>query len=170
MIDEQVAARAAGGDQQALEQLCRQTWRQLYGFVYHKVQNREEAEDVTQEAYSRTMRALPRDFSAGSFMSYLQTVASNIIRDRWRRGKVRGQSLPLDDDTVATDDPSEGVADRDLVARALQSLSADYRTVIELRILKGLTTAEAARQMSRSEGAIRTLQYRAIQALREAIS
>jgi RNA polymerase sigma-70 factor (ECF subfamily) len=170
LIDEQIAARAARGDRKAFEQLCDLTWRQLYQFVYHKVQNREEAEDVTQEAYSRTLRSLPTGYSAGKFMAYLQTAALNVIRDQWRRSQTRDRKATLLQPTLTEPDPTDSIADRELVARALERLPEDYRTVITLRILTGLSTAETAERMGRTEGSVRTLQYRAIQALREAIA
>lgn len=170
LIDEQIATRAAGGDRKALEQLCALTWRRLYQFVYHKVQNREEAEDVTQEAYSRTLRAQPGGYSAGEFMAYLQTVALNVIRDQWRKSRTRGRTQALIDPDLTEPDSAESVVDRDVVTRALQRLNADYRQVLELRIMVGLSTAETAERMDRTEAAIRTLQYRAMQALKEEIS
>jgi len=169
LIDEQIARRAASGDQKALEQLCAQTWRQLYRFVYHRVQNREEAEDITQEAYSRMLKARPASYSAGQFVTYLQTVALNVIRDRWRSAKARDRNHPLMQPIRSTGDAAEGIVQRDTVRRALDRLNPDYRTVLELRILRGLSTAETARQMGRTEAAVRTLQYRAIQALKEEI-
>lgn len=169
LIDEAIAQRAARGDRRALEQLCSLTWRQLYQFVYHRVQNREEAEDVTQEAYSRTLKAHPEAFSVGQFVSYLQTAAVNVIRDQWRRAQTRetASTLVVPDQTAP--DAAEEVARRDLVVQALERLSPDYRQVLELRILMGLSTAETAQRMGRTEAAIRTIQYRAIRALKEEI-
>lgn len=169
MIDERIAARAAAGDRQAFEQLCSLTWRQLYQFVYHKVQNREEAEDVTQEAYSRAIKAPPHGYSAGKFMVYLQTVAMNVIRDQWRRAQTRERKQPLLEAPDAESDSTDRVVDRETVVRALERLSEDHRRVLELRIIQGLSTAETAERMGRTEGAIRTLQYRALRALKEEI-
>jgi RNA polymerase sigma-70 factor, ECF subfamily len=170
LIDEQIAAKAAGGDRKAFEQLCALTWRQLYQFVYHKVQNREEAEDVTQEAYSRTLRALPSGYSAGKFMAYLQRVAMNVIRDQWRKAQTRDRSRPLIQPELTEPDAAEGVADRDLVEQVLQRLPDAYRQVLTLRIMMGLSTAQTAERMGRTEAAVRTLQYRAVQALKEEIA
>lgn len=170
LIDEQLAARAARGDCKAFEQLCDLTWRQLYQFVYHKVQNREEAEDVTQEAYSRTLRTLPKGYSAGKFIVYLQTAALSVIRDQWRRRQTRDRKFFLIQPGLIEPDPTEAIADRELVSRALERLPEDYRTVITLRIMAGLSTAETAERMGRTEASVRTLQYRAIQALREEIA
>jgi RNA polymerase sigma-70 factor, ECF subfamily len=169
LIDEQIAARAASGDRKALEQLCALTWRQLYQFVYHKVQNRQEAEDVTQEAYSRTLRARPAGYSGGKFMVYLQTAALNVIRDGWRRAQTRSRAEVLLDPNVSAPDAAESVVDRELITAALERLSRDYRQVLMLRIMQGLSTAETAERMGRTEAAIRTLQYRALQALKEEI-
>lgn len=52
--------KAKEGDRKAIEKLCLATWESLYRFIYYKVQNREEAEDITQETYVKTLNSLQR--------------------------------------------------------------------------------------------------------------
>jgi RNA polymerase sigma-70 factor (ECF subfamily) len=173
LIDEQLAQRAACGDRKAFEEICALTWRQLYQYVYHRVQNREEAEDVTQEAYSRALKAAPTEYTAGQFVVYLQRAALNLIRDRWRSARVRQRRAALlqaePAEWAEAADAAERVADRDVVRRGLAAIRPEYREVLELRIVAGLSTAETAARLGRTEAAIRSLQYRAIQALKEEI-
>lgn len=59
-------ARLAAGDRQAFEDFCRETWREVYSFAYWRLQNHEEAEEVTQETYARLWAAAPRLHDRGS--------------------------------------------------------------------------------------------------------
>ena len=92
---------------QTLQNWCSNTWPQLYRFVYHRVQNREEAEDLLQETYLRVLpsislaEGLPLERLPS--YSYLQTVALNLIRDRWRRQKARGTQVPFDEALLLSD-------------------------------------------------------------------
>lgn len=168
MVDQSLLQRATRGDREALARICDLTWRQVYTFAYQKVQNREDAEDVTQETYARSLPALPRTNPA-ALPGYLRTVALNVIRDRWRRRQVAGTPAALQDSHAPQPDPTDEVIDRELIAGALARLPDDQRIVLQLRLITGLTTAETAARMERSEGAVRSLQFRAIQALREMI-
>lgn len=147
---------------QQLEQICRTTWREVYGFAYHLVQNREEAEDVTQETYARLLRHLPR-LRPGELGGLLRTIARNIVRDRWRR--QRTDWVPLENE-----DPVGTPSDHDqrlTVQAALNSLPAEQRMVVELRIIHGYSVAEVAARLQTTEASVRSRQYRAMQRLAE---
>ncbi|MGE5559886.1 MAG: RNA polymerase sigma factor [Chloroflexota bacterium] len=168
MVDHKLLQRATQGDQDAIALICDLTWRQVYRFAYQRVQNREDAEDVTQETYVRSLPAFSRTNPA-ALPGYLRTVALNVIRDRWRHKRVTGTQVELQAIDLPTADPANEIVDRELVSAALARLPDDQRTVLELRLIRGFSTAETAARMSRSEGAVRSLQFRAIQALREMI-
>ena len=55
MIDDELLRRAQRGDRDALEEICRLEWRPIYGVLYHAVQNRTEAQDLTQEVFLRAL-------------------------------------------------------------------------------------------------------------------
>ena len=64
-----------------IAEICKQTWEPLYRFIYYKVQNREEAEDITQETYARSLSWHGFDrIGPGGYMPFFKTVAMNIIR------------------------------------------------------------------------------------------
>lgn len=144
---------------------CERTWPDLYRYIYHRVQNREEAEDTTQETYAR---ALARFSFPGDppDLRYLKTVALNLIRDNWRRRKTRGIQVALEHTLLLRESDEEAAVNRALVRELMEQLSEEHRTVLELRIVAGYSRAETARRMGRSEDAVRGLQYRAVQALR----
>lgn len=169
MITADVYKKAAEGDLDAIEKICLDTWEPLYRFIYYKVQNREEAEDITQETYVKTLKYFQKDkFPQENFMGFLKTVSLNVIRDRWRQKQRRGVSVNLQEinpQEVASDDKQNDIAQRLVLESALAKLSEEQRTIIDLRIIKGYSVAETAKLVGKTEGAVRTAQYRALKAL-----
>jgi RNA polymerase sigma-70 factor (ECF subfamily) len=154
---------------QYIDEICSSTWKEVYRFIYYKVQNREEAEDITQETYEKALPYLQSDqVSESSCTGFLKTIAFNIIRDNWRKQKRRGTEIHLDDtvsDLLGTDDFADGMVDREWIMDAMNSLNAEWRRVVELRVIKGYSVAETAKIMDKSEGNIRVMQYRALQSI-----
>ncbi|MGI5838698.1 MAG: RNA polymerase sigma factor [bacterium] len=142
------------------------TLPQIYRYIYRRVQNREEAEDITQDTYVRTLARHPAPASLPT-PGYLRTVALNLIRDRWRRRQVRGTPLPLTETLLAAADDSDAVLRKETVQEAMNALPPEYRQIIQLRIVEGYSRAETARLTGRSEDAVRGMQYRALQQLRK---
>jgi RNA polymerase sigma-70 factor (ECF subfamily) len=155
----------------ALNTLFRREWKPIYTLIYQAVQNRAEAEDLTQEAFLRTLKAFDRYQNTGvPFRAFLATVARNLVRSHWRRRPLPTVDLGSDLEIISEDDGPDilaiaGDARRHLDT-ALAELPNDYQTVIRLRIYEDRSTAEVATMMNRSVGAIRVLQHRALIALR----
>lgn len=158
-------------DKNSIGQLCDSTWKPLYSYIYYKVQNREEAEDIIQETYIKAISYMQKnDINMDKCMAFLKTIALNVIRDRWRKNRREGIAVNLDDinpKETAIEDHTEDMGRREVIENALSLLSEEQRTVIDLRILKGYSVADTARIMNRKEGNVRVLQYRALQNLRK---
>lgn len=158
-----------------LRQWCAETWPEVYRYSYSRVRNQEEAEDITQETYTRVLAncclgeqqssALSLNWEFPS-LNYLKTTALNLIRDRWRRRKTRGIQVQLEEALLVEDRELINLFDNTLVEDTLQKLTEEQQTVLRLRIIEGYSRAETARKMAKSEAAVRGLQYRAIQNLR----
>ncbi len=153
----------------SIEEICSETWEILYRYVYFKVQNREEAEDITQEAYVKALSRWQQGaVRPDNHAAYLKTTALNIIRDRWRKTKRKGAEVdleavnPLD---IAVEGPAETSNLRMIVDDALKKLAEDQRRVIDLRIIKGFSVARTAEMMGKKEATVRVIQYRALKAL-----
>ena len=163
--------RDAKGDPKSIAQLCLDTWEPLYRFLYFKVQNREEAEDITQETFVKALAYFQeRQSPPGNLAGFLKTVALNIIRDRWRQKKRRGVPVNLDEASLEETgcmDQQSAITRRLQIENALDKLAEEQRTVIDLRIVKGYTVVETARLTGKTEAAVRTAQHRALQALAE---
>jgi len=161
---------AATGHSDSIEQICLATWEPLYRFIYYRVQNREEAEEITQDTYVKTLTYLQKHkYNPESFTGLLKTIALNLVRDRWRQKKRRGVTCSLEEpisiDKEAIDE-QKYITERLQIEDALAKLSTEQRTIIDLRIIKGYSVAETAKQVKKTEAAVRTTQYRALQTLK----
>lgn len=147
-----------------LETWYQQTFSKLYRFTYTLLQNREEAEDITQETYFRCLKKNTESYPP---YPYLKQVARHLIYDRYRHWKMaisQNEVLSLSEGISTIE---EKWITRALVQELMNKLPAQHRQVLELRIIEGYTRKETAERMERSEDAIRGLQYRALQALRD---
>ena len=138
------------------------------------MQNREEAEDITQETYVKSLSNLYKyDFEPKSFSGFLKTVALNVLRDRWRKNKRRKEITYIDAINFAEaafTDTSETSTNRLLIEKALNSLSEEQREIIILRIVKGYSVAETAQMTGKSQANVRVIQYRALKELASILS
>jgi RNA polymerase sigma-70 factor (ECF subfamily) len=157
-----------------IEKMCASTWKELYRFIYYKVQNREEAEDITQETYARAISYLDKtNIKVIEYSSYLKAISMNIIRDQWRSKQRKGRSVNIEEinpEEMAEGDFADTVNTRTMIDAAMGSLTKEQQTVITLRIIKGYSAAETAELMQKKESTIRVLQYRAIKALSKIIN
>jgi RNA polymerase sigma-70 factor (ECF subfamily) len=157
-----------------IEETCRNEWRPIYDLMYRTVQNRAEAQDLTQEVFLRAVRSFERYEDHGDSMhGLLVTVALNLLRDRWRRRRpapTNVEDLPY----LATSVPGpeqralDGLDDA-AVQMALERLPDEQQRVIRLRVIEGRSSQEVAELLGRNAAAIRQIQRRALLELREAL-
>ncbi|TDA65532.1 MAG: sigma-70 family RNA polymerase sigma factor [Clostridia bacterium] len=168
-----LVAQARAGNVKALEELCLTYWKPVYMFLYYRVQNREEAEELTQEVFLRTLKSMGGILNPQAFQGYLYTVARHLLADRWRLATRAPQELPeMEVAAAGGEDPEEAVMvaeRRGEIREALDSLLPQHQEVIRLRLMEGYSVKQTAALMSRSEGAVRSLQYRAVSAFREVL-
>ncbi|KJS65982.1 MAG: hypothetical protein JL50_14315 [Peptococcaceae bacterium BICA1-7] len=161
--------KAREGDLRVIEQICLATWEPLYRFIYFKVQNREEAEDITQETYVKVLAYLHEHKASGENLpGFMKTVALNVLRDRWRQKKRRGIAVNIEEinpEEASGMDHQKAVTQRLQIENAMAKLNREQRDIIELRICKGHSVAETAEIVGKTQAAVRTAQYRALQAL-----
>jgi RNA polymerase sigma-70 factor (ECF subfamily) len=164
--------RAGRADPHALSQIYDQYVNRIYSYIYHRVGQAEQAEDLTGQVFMRMLEAVRTGQGwKTSFSGWLFRIAHNLVIDFYRR---RGRASFVDIDEappiIATaDDPSRRVQaalDREDLRAALGQLTEEQAQVITLRFLEDLSIAEVAAIMGKNEGAIKALQYRAVLALR----
>ncbi|MCX6069645.1 MAG: RNA polymerase sigma factor [Chloroflexi bacterium] len=168
--EDELIARARQGDREAFADLYQRYLPMIYAYVRARVYDNHDAEDLTEQVFLRAFQTLSRYRGRGwPYSAFLYRVARNLLVDHIRRFRPE---LPAEAAEVQPDPALS--ADEALIQReehrrlqqALDRLPADYQEVIRLRLLLSLPTATAAVWLGRSEGAVRVLLYRAVQALR----
>jgi RNA polymerase sigma-70 factor (ECF subfamily) len=180
----QLVRRAKRGDDQAFEELVRRYDRNVFRIAQHITQNREDAEDVVQEAFLKAYGNLSKFQEQSKFYTWLVRIAVNEALMKLRRRKPE-RTVSLDEEVKTEDDslPRE-VADwspnpeqmynqaelRDILTRTIQGLPAGFRTVFVLRDVEGLSTEETAQALELSIPAVKSRLLRARLQLRERLN
>ena len=175
--DEELVARAQGGDVESFNQLIVRWERPIYALAYRVIGREEDARDVCQDAFLRAYRALPGFKGQAKFSSWLYRIALNLCRDWIRRQRRTPVSqLPEDIDAselVAAAGPVESieelVARRELsaiVEEAMSVLSEEQRTAIILKEYHGMTFQEIADMQGCPLSTVKTRLYQGLSLLR----
>lgn len=168
--DEQVIQQVKNGDAEAFGTLYDQYAEVIFRYVYSHLENRLDAEDLTEEIFLRAWRALPKYDERGlPFSAFLFRIARNSLIDYYRQRKV---VQSIDDMEIQSHEagPEEAVdvhIENNDLRKTIADLREDYRNVLIFRFLSGLSPEETAQMMQRSVGAIRVLQHRALSALKD---
>jgi RNA polymerase sigma-70 factor, ECF subfamily len=140
----------------------------IYRFVFSKVGNREEAEDLTSQVFIKAVRHLDESRHIESIQSWLFQVARTTVADHWRRFyRIRLHSLDdlLDAGWEGPHEERPGPPSTNpeaRVQRLLTQLPDRYREVLTLRFLENCSIAETAARMGLSEPNVKVLQFRAL--------
>ncbi len=165
--------RAKAYDSAALGDLYDRYAGKIYAYIYYRVGDEVLAEDLTANVFIKMLDAVKSTRAWDmSFSGWLYRIAHNAIVDHFRRNS-HDKGLPLDERLVATtDDPVKTVEQlmaSNVVKAAIANLTEEQQTVIVLKFFEGLSNLEVANIMDKTEGAIKSLQYRALAALRRCI-
>lgn len=173
--EESLVQRAQQNDQQAFSELYEAYFDKIYRYIVLKIGDREEAEDMTQRVFLNAMKSISSFKWKGTpFSAWLYRIAHNQIVDHLRKKSKRQTDLLDDDPPLASENrysnpqqlTEHSMSMEELMAATLQLTDAQ-REVISLRFTSDLPTAQVARIMGKSEGAIKALQHAAITALRK---
>jgi len=165
--------RAKEGDPAAFAEIYDRHQPAIYRYILYRVGDVATAEDLTGEVFVRLVERVDRfTYRGRPLLAWLYTIARNLVTD-YRRRAGQAAMLPLDEQLVAEVDDMEQVTERGLAQRrlaaALTHLTEDQRQVIILKFIEGLNNAEVARTLGKSVGAVKSLQHRALAALRRAL-
>jgi len=173
-VDEaRLIKEAKDGSTEAFGRLYEIYAPQVFRFLFARLDDRFDAEDLTEETFIKIWEALPNYRQRGApFGGFIFRVARNLLIDHYRSNRHNGKHQRLDDEGVSkpADDPAHSVPSKmehNEVRSLMARLSEDYRMVLSMRFLAGLSPDETAQAMGRSQGAIRVLQHRALLALRK---
>ncbi|UNS98280.1 sigma-70 family RNA polymerase sigma factor [Streptomyces tubbatahanensis] len=169
MMDLVEAAQA--GEAEAFGRLYDQYSDTVYRYIYYRVGGRATAEDLTSETFLRALRRIGTfTWQGRDFGAWLVTIARNLVADHFKSSRFRlevttGEML---DANEVERSPEESVLEslsNAALLEAVRKLNPQQQECVTLRFLQGLSVAETARVMGKNEGAIKTLQYRAVRTL-----
>ena len=172
--DAALAVRASKGESAAFGLLYDRHVAAIYRYVYYRVRDDAEAEDLTSDVFMRALKAMPRYEPRQAFLAWLYRIARNAVIDRARRSK---RQVPYEDalehrsndQIIVPDERLAAQSDNATLRGALAKLTPLQQEVVVLRFLEGYSTQEIAHIVGKNEGTVRGIQFRAIGALRQLI-
>jgi len=172
--EESLVRRAKQQDQKAFAQLYEEHFDKIYRYVALRIGDKTEAEDMTQQVFLNALKSISSFKWKGiPFSAWLYRIAHNQVVDYLRKKKKQPATL-FDESLVSSDSNPQLMAEHSLdveqLLLATKRLTEAQREVISLRFTGELSTAQVARIMSKSQGAVKALQHSAIVALRKTLS
>lgn len=167
---------AKGGDAEAFGQLYDHYAQGVFRFVYYRVGSRPLAEDITSETFARGLRSIQRfNWQGKDFGAWLTTIARNLIADHFKSSRSRLEVVTevLPENTTLVASPEQDVLSmisNELLYEAVNRLPNEQRDCVLMRFIQGLSIAQTAAALGRSEGAVKQLQLRAIRGLSKLVS
>jgi RNA polymerase sigma-70 factor, ECF subfamily len=162
--EERLLIEAAQRDPARFVDLYDHYFGRIYAYVARRVGSREETEDLVSEVFHKALANLRRfEWQGAPFSAWLFRIAANEITDLSAR---RGRERAIEPSPEAEEGDQEEAQDCSTVLALVRELPEDQRRVLELRFMEEKSTHEVAQVLGRSEGAIKQLQFRALESLR----
>jgi RNA polymerase sigma-70 factor (ECF subfamily) len=183
-LDQLLVSRFKNGDQSAFDEMVSRYWDRIYAMVHQLLRNKQDAEEVTQDAFIRAHRGLENFRGDSAFSTWLYQIATNLARNRywywWRRKRDKSVSFdaPLTDEGDATladvlpaelETPEDATVTQELVdnvAQCMERLGAKHREILILRNVRNLSYEEIAAILNISVGTVKSRIARARESLR----
>ena len=143
----------------------------IFRFIYFKVKNYQEAEDLTQTVFLKAWKNIDKYKEKGyQFSSWLYVIARNTITDYWKKNKTLNieeeilNSIPDNENVL---EKIENAEDFNKIIKFIDKLTDDQQDLIILKFIEGLSNQEISKIINKKEDAIRQLQSRAIKSLKD---
>ena len=163
-VSEQALVEAAKRDPSSFAALYEAHFERIYAFVAHRVRDRSIAEDLTAEVFRHALAAIGGfEWRGVPFAAWLYRIAANEIADHAAKTARERGSVSKDE---PMQDEVELIEHRTTLFRLVDELPADQRRVVVLRFAEERSIREVAEAIGRTEGAVKQLQWRALQTLR----
>lgn len=163
---------ARGGDAEAFGMLFDHYQGPVYRFLFHRTRSTTLAEDLTSETFFRALRSMSGfRWQGKDFGAWLMTIARNLATDHFKAGRTRLE-MTTEDMSLHDDGHDDGPEDavltsltNEVLLGALTDLPAEQRDCLVMRFLQGMSIAETAAVLGRSDGAVKQLQLRGVRNL-----
>ena len=170
-----LVASAQQGDREALEELYLLHFDRIYSYLHMSVGNRHDAEDLTTQTFLKMLEAIGRfRWQSAPFSAWLFRIAHNLAMDHFRATR-RWQSEeevpePPDSEEASAEDEAMQSIGRQSMLELIENLSHDQQQVLTLKYVFNFPNAEVATILGKTEGAIKSLQHRALVSLQKQIT
>jgi RNA polymerase sigma-70 factor (ECF subfamily) len=167
--------RAQGGDREALEELYLIHFDRIYSYLHLSVGNRHDAEDLTTQTFLKMLEAIGRfRWQSVPFSAWLFRIAHNLAIDHFRaRRRVQPEDevpeVPGQEESSAEQQAMDSLGQAGMLA-LIGRLSPEQRQVLTLKFLFGFANAEVAEILGKTEGAVKSLQHRALATLQKHVA
>jgi len=170
-----LVARAQEGDREALEELYLLHFDRIYSYLHMSVGNRHDAEDLTTQTFLKMLESIKRfRWQSAPFSAWLFRIAHNLAMDHFRASR-RWQPEEEVPEPVGDAEPSAEFSafqsiGRQSMLQLIENLSQEQKQVLTLKFVFNLPNGEVATILGKTEGAIKSLQHRALVSLQKQIS
>lgn len=153
----------------AFDDIYKTLWPKVYKFIFYRVENKEIAEELTQEVFRKVYpHFINNKLDDDKVKAYIYTTARNVLRDVWRK---KGDFQVVDIDSVKEKNlkylKHKKIEEAIVVRDVLDNLKEDERKVLIYRIVEGYTIKEVSKMLSKPQGTIKSMQYRSLKKLRK---
>jgi RNA polymerase sigma-70 factor (ECF subfamily) len=166
--------RAQQGDREALEELYLIHFDRIYSYLHVSVGNRHDAEDLTTQTFLKMLESINKfRWQSAPFSAWLFRIAHNLAMDHFRAAR-RWQPEeevpePEPDESTSAEAGALQAIGRKSMLELIEELSPEQQQVLTLKFLFNFANAEAATILGKTEGAIKSLQHRALASLQKQI-
>ena len=166
---------AQDGDREALEALYLLHFDRIYSYLHLSVGNRHDAEDLTTQTFLKMLEAIGRfRWRSAPFSAWLFRIAHNLAMDHFRASR-RWQPEeevpePPDSEEASAEDEAMYSIGRQSMLELIENLSADQQQVLTLKFVFNFANADVAKILNKTEGAIKSLQHRALASLQKQLA
>jgi RNA polymerase sigma-70 factor (ECF subfamily) len=170
----ELVQKAIAGDRLAFHRLVDQFQMEIYRMIYYRTRSKMDAEDLTQDVFTKAFKHIGRLKAPEVFRSWLYRIAVNRVRDYYRRKKYQSlfgwiaiddEGFNASEEMAVGPEAEEGVSRQDFwrqVTQMLNSLPRMEREVFTLRFLDQLTILEISKILKKNESTVKTHLYRAL--------
>ena len=167
--------RAQAGDRDALEELYLLHFDRIYSYLHMTVGNRHDAEDLTTQTFLRMLESIGKfRFQSAPFSAWLFRIAHNLSMDHFRANRrwQPEEDVPEPagtEERSAEDEAFQAIGRRSML-ELIQDLSHEQQQVLTLKFVFGFSNGEAATILDKTEGAVKSLQHRALGSLQKQVA